>query len=165
MIFSDSSDDHGSNADGMLGGEKGEQTMDDHIRIVDCYYVTVRDRPGEASRLLEHVSESGLSLTAFTAVPTGTDETQICFVTDKPETLQEAAANAGAALVGPKKGFLIQGKDRIGALHEYHLALSNAGVNVYSSSGISDGKGRFGFILWVEAGDFDKAFDAFGIGG
>jgi hypothetical protein len=38
-------------------------------------------------------------------------------------------------------------------------------VNVYSSSGVCDGTGRFGFILWVAAGDFDKAFDAFGIGG
>ncbi len=139
--------------------------MDDQIRIVDCYYVTVHDRPGEGSRLLEHISESGLNLTAFTAVPTGADETQICLVTDEPETLQEAAANAGAVLVGPKKGFLIQGDDRIGALHAYYLTLSNAGVNVYSSSGVCDGTGRFGFILWVEAGDFDKAFDAFGIGG
>jgi hypothetical protein len=139
--------------------------MKDEIRIVDCYYVTVRDRPGEGSRLLEHISESGLNLTAFSAVPTGTDETQLCLVTDKPEALQKAAANAGATLVGPKKGFLIQGEDRIGALHAYHLTLSNAGVNVYSSSGVCDGRGRFGFILWVEAGDFDKAFDAFGIGG
>ena len=149
----------------MLGGEKGEPIMDDQIRIVDCYYVTVHDRPGEGSRLLEHISESGLNLTAFTAVPTGADETQICLVTDEPETLQEAAANAGAVLVGPKKGFLIQGDDRIGALHANYLTLSNAGVNVYSSSGVCDGTGRFGFILWVEAGDFDKAFDAFGIGG
>jgi hypothetical protein len=153
------------NADGMLGNEKGEPTMDDQVRIVDCYYVTVRDRPGEGSRLLEHISESGLNITAFTAVPTGADETQICIVTDSPETLQEAAANAGAALVGPQKGFLIQGDDRIGALHAYYLTLSNAGVNVYSSSGVCDGTGRFGFILWVAAGEFDKAFDAFGIGG
>jgi hypothetical protein len=139
--------------------------MDDQIRIVDCYYVTVRDRPGEGSRLLEHISESGLSLTAFTAVPTGTDEAQICLVTDEPEKLEDAAAQAGTALIGPKQGFLIQGNDRIGALHAYYLTLSNAGVNVYSSSGVCDGTGRFGFIIWVEAGDFDKAFDAFGIGG
>jgi hypothetical protein len=151
--------------DGILGVEKGEPTMDDQIRIVDCYYVTVRDRPGEASKLLEHISESGLSLTAFSAVPTGTDEAQISLVTDEPETLREAAANAGATLAGPKRGFLIQGKDRTGALHEYHLALSNAGVNVYSSSGICDGMGRFGFILWVEAGDFDKAYSALGLEG
>jgi hypothetical protein len=149
----------------LVGRRENQPTMDDQLRIVDCYYVTVRDRPGEGSRLLEHISESGLSLTAFTAVPTGTDEAQICLVTEEPEKLQDAAAKAGATLIGPKKGFLIQGSDRIGALHAYYLTLSNAGVNVYSSSGVCDGTGRFGFILWVEAGDFDKAFDAFGIGG
>ncbi len=139
--------------------------MEDQVRIVDCYYVTVKDRPGEGSRLLEHISESGLNLTAFTAFPVGADETQICIVTDAPESLQEAAANAGTSLIGPKKGFLIQGEDRIGALHAYHLTLANAGVNVYSSSGVCGGDGRFGFILWVDPEDFDKAFDAFGIGG
>jgi len=137
--------------------------MNDQIRIVDCYYATVRDRPGEASRLLEHVSERGLNLTAFTAIPAGDEQTQICLVTEKPEQLQQAATDAGATLVGPQRGFLIQGEDRIGALHGHHQNLANAGVNVYSSSGICDGSGRFGFILWVEAGDFDKAVAAFGL--
>ncbi len=139
--------------------------MEDQIRIVDCYYVTVPDRPGEGSRLLEYISESGLNLIAFTAQPTGGDETQICLVTDNPEALRRAAKSAGSLLAGPKKGFLIQGEDRIGALHAYYLTMANAGVNVYSSSGVCGGKGRFGFILWVDPEDFDKAFDAFGIGG
>jgi len=137
--------------------------MSDQIRIVDCYYATVRNKPGEASRLLEHISESGLNLTAFTAIPAGDEKTQLCLVTEKPDLLQEAAANAGATLVGPQKGFLIQGDDRTGALHGHHQNLANAGVNVYSSSGISDGSGRFGFVLWVEAGDYEKAVRAFGL--
>jgi len=138
--------------------------MDDMVRIVDCYYTTVRDRPGEASRLLEHISERGLSLTAFTAIPAGDEKTQICLVTEKPGELREAAADAGATLVGPKQGFLVQGEDRVGALHASHQNLANAGVNVYSSSGIIDGSGRYGFILWVEPGDFAKASGAFGLG-
>jgi len=139
--------------------------MKDQIRIVDCYYITVHDRPGEGHRLLEHLSESGISLTAFTAIPTGTDQTQICLVCDHPERLHEVAADAGNAFTGPKQAILIQGEDRIGALHAYHLTLANAGVNVYSSSGVCGSKGEFGFILWVEPEDFDRAFDAFGMGG
>lgn len=139
--------------------------MSDQVRIVDCYYATVRDRPGEGSRLLEHVSERALSLTAFAAIPTGEDETQICLVAEDAELLKAAAADAGVGLTGPKSAFLIQGQDRIGALHAYYSTLANAGVNVYASSGVCDGKGDFGFILWVEPEDFDKAFDAFGIGG
>jgi hypothetical protein len=139
--------------------------MPDEVRIVDCYYTMVRDRPGESMRLLEHVSERGISLVAFTAIPTGADETQLCLVTDRPDDLRSAAEDAGATLAGPKQAFLIQGEDRIGTLHGYHTTLANAGVNVYSSGGVCDGRGRFGFVLWVEPEDFDKAFDAFGIGG
>jgi hypothetical protein len=147
----------------MFFGEKGEPIMADQVRIVDCYYATVNDRPGEGSKLLEYISEQGMNLTAFSALPAGQDETQICLVTDKSDELKAAAASAGAQLAGPKKGFLIQGKDRVGVLHAYHLTLANANVNVYSSSGVCDGRGRFGFILWVEPGDFDKAMKAFGI--
>ncbi len=139
--------------------------MDDEVRIVDCFYAMVRDQPGEGQRLLEHISERGLSVIAFTALPAGEDHTQLCIVTNQAEELQAAAADGGVPLVGPKKAFLIQGDDRIGALHAYHLTLANAGVNVYSSGGVCDGRGRFGFILWVEPEDYDKAFDAFGIGG
>ena len=139
--------------------------MDDHVLIVDCYYATVRDRPGEGQRLLEHLSERGIDLWAFTAIPTGADETQICLVTDRADELEGAAADAGAHLTGPKKALLIQGDDRVGVLHGYHSTLANAGVNVYASSGVCDGSGRFGFILWVEHEDFDKALDAFGMGG
>ena len=137
--------------------------MSDQVRVVDCFYVTVNDRPGEGYRLLEHISEKRTSLLAFTAQPIGEDQTQICLVAEDPVSLAEAALDAGVAVVGPKKGFLIQGDDRIGALHGYHQTLANAGVNVYSSSGVSSGAGRFGFILWVEPEDYDKAFDAFGI--
>ena len=86
-------------------------------------------------------------------------------VTDNAEALVRAAADAGVPLSGPLKAFLIQGNDRIGTLHGYHVALANAGVNVYSSGGVCDGQGRFGYVLWVEPSHFDKAFDALGIGG
>ena len=139
--------------------------MDDQVQIVDCYYATLRDRPGEGHRFLEHISERAINVVAFTAIPTGAEETQVGIVTDHPDSLLGAAADAGVTLIGPRKAFLIQGDDRVGALHSYHQTLSNAGVNVYSSSGVSSGDGRYGFILWVEPADFDKAFDAFGIGG
>jgi len=138
--------------------------MEDHVHIVDCYYVTVRDRPGEGHRLLERLSEQGVSLLAFTAIPGGSEETQLCLVTDEPDRLEDAASEAGTMLTGPKKAFLIQGEDRIGALHDYHQTLANANVNVFSSSGVCSGEGRFGFVLWVEPPDLKRALDALGMG-
>ena len=137
--------------------------MADQVRIVDYYYVRLGDRPGEGRRFLEHVSEQGINLVAFSAFPAGVDQTQIDFVTENPNRLEEAAADAGVPLVGPRKAILVQGDDRIGALHQHHLVLANAGVNVYASHGICDGQGRFGFMLWVEPDDLAKAAVALGI--
>ncbi|GAG36595.1 unnamed protein product, partial [marine sediment metagenome] len=83
--------------------------------------------------------------------------------TEDAEHLKRVAADAGIDLIGPKKAFLIQGEDRVGALVEYHLVLANAGINVYASNGVNDGTGRFGYILWVLPEDYEKAAEALGI--
>jgi hypothetical protein len=137
--------------------------MADRIQVVDCYSVTVGDRPGEGRRLLEHISEQGVSLVAFSATPIGEGQTRIDFIPEQRENLETAAEDAGIPLIGPRLAFLIQGEDRLGALHEHHLVLANAGVNVYASNGVCDGEGRYGFILWVKPEDFDGARAAFGI--
>jgi hypothetical protein len=136
--------------------------MADTIRAVDYFYAMVGDKPGEGRRLLEHLSEKGVNLLAFTAFPTGNGKTQLDFFAEDAGLLKDAAADAGLDLVGPKKGFLIQGQDRVGALHQHHLTLANAGINVVASNGVCDGTGRYGFVLWVATGDFAKAAEALG---
>ena len=136
--------------------------MTDRITIVDYYNAKVSDEPGEGRRFLEHLSEQGVNLLAFAAFPLGENRTQLDFITERPEKLKAAAADAGVEILGPKQAFLIQGDDRIGALHTHHLTLANAGVNVYASNGVCDGFGRFGFVLWVKPEDFEQACVAFG---
>ena len=136
--------------------------MTDRITIVDYYNAKVSDEPGEGRRFLEHLSEQGVNLLAFAAFPLGENRTQLDFITERPEKLKAAAADAGVEILGPKQAFLIQGDDRIGALHTHHLTLANAGVNVYASNGVCDGLGRFGFVLWVKPEDFEQACVAFG---
>jgi len=130
---------------------------------VDYFYSTVEDRPGEGRRLLEHLSEKGVNLIAFTAFPAGGGRTQLDFVPESAEVLRSATDDAGISLVGPKKAFFIQGDDRIGALHQFLLILDNAGINVRAANGACSGMGGFGFILWVAPEDFDEAARAFGI--
>ena len=137
--------------------------MEDTIRAVEYFYATVEDRPGEGRRLLEHLSEKGVNLIAFTAFPVGDGRTQLDFVAESAEDLRSAATDAGIALVGPKKAFFIQGDDRVGALHQFLLTLSNAGINVRAANGTSSGIGGFGFILWVAPQDFEAAARAFGV--
>ena len=136
--------------------------MEDTVRTIEYLYATVGDRPGEARRLLEHLSERGVNLVAFTAFPIEGGQSQIDFLPESASQLQEAAADAGVDLVGPKKAFLIQGDDRVGALHQYHLMLANAGINVRASNGVCGGTGTFGFVLWVDPADYDAAAAALG---
>lgn len=135
--------------------------MADKITVVPYFYVLVSDEPGQADRILEHLSERGLNLLGFTAFPAEPGQTKLVFITDRKEKLQEAAADAGEVLHGPESAFLIHGQDRIGALHEHHLALAHAGVNMRASCGVGDGTGRFGIFILVDSKDFDRAAWAF----
>jgi hypothetical protein len=136
--------------------------VDDTVRRIEYFYATVGDRPGEARRLLEHLSERGVNLVAFTAFPVGAGQAQLDFIPESPAQLQKAATDAGVELVGPKHAFLIQGDDRIGAFHQYHLMLANAGINVRAANGSCGGTGTFGFVLWVSPEDYEQAAKALG---
>lgn len=134
--------------------------MSEVIKEVEYYYALVADKPGEARRLLEFMSKNGVNLVAFTSFPAGEGKSQLDFFPENPFHLQKAADDAGIPLIGPKKAFLIQGEDRTGALYEFLLKLSNAGINVHASNGVIDGKGRFGFIVWVSPDDYEMASTA-----
>lgn len=130
------------------------------VKDVEYYYALVADRPGEARRLLEFLSEKTVNLLALTAFPVGEGKSQIDLFPSDPELLKKAADDADVPLVGPKKAFLIQGTDRIGALYDFHLKLSNAGINIYACNGVVDGTGRFGYVIWVDPADYEEASKA-----
>lgn len=127
------------------------------VKEVEYYYALVADKPGEGRKLLEFMSEKAVNLLAFTAFPAGGGKSQLDFFPADPELLKKAAEDADIKLVGPKKAFLIQGEDCIGALYEFHLKLSNADINIHASNGVVDGTGRFGYVIWVNPADYEKA--------
>ena len=131
--------------------------MLESVKHVDYYYTIVADKPGEARKLLEFLSERMVNLLAIHAFPMGEGQSQIDLFPDDPGVLLEAAKDAQIPLEGPRKAFLLQGEDRIGALYDFHLKLSNAGINIDACSGVVDGAGRFGYLIWVDAEDFDEA--------
>jgi hypothetical protein len=127
------------------------------VKEVEYFYALVVDRPGEARKLLEFLSEKMVNLLALTAFPLGEGKSQIDLIPADPDALKSAAEDAQVELVGPKKAFLIQGTDQIGALYHYHLKLFNAGINIYACNGVVDGTGRFGYVIWVDPADYDEA--------
>ncbi len=137
--------------------------MVDVIQRVEYFYAVVLDEPGEAGRLLEFCSTHGVNLINFTAFPLDENEVQICFFPEDAQKLKMASEESGIPLVGPKKAFLIRGDDRLGVLIEYHRKLTDAGINVYAANGTTDGRGGFGYILWVAPHDYELAAQTLGV--
>ena len=131
--------------------------MAETVKIVEYYYATVSDKTGEASRLLQHLSEKGVNLIAFNAFPIGIEISQLNFFAANSESLKSAATDANIELTGPKQALLIQGEDHVGALHHHHLKLANANINVHAVSGVVIDPGKYGYLLWVDPKDIRKA--------
>ena len=127
------------------------------IRRADYYYTTIADEPGSGYALLGQLAQLGVNLLAFTGVPIGPGRTQLTLFPEDGARLQAAARQAGLALDGPHHALLVQGDDELGALAGIHERLSEARVNVFASSGVTDGRGSFGYVLYVRPEDFDRA--------
>lgn len=137
--------------------------MPDTVRLRDYFYTEVSDKPGEGARVLSVVQEAGVNLVAFHAFPAGR-RAQLDFVPSDAAVFKAAAKRARLKVVGPKKAFVIDGDDRVGALVNYFATLGAAKINVTAVSAIAAGAGRFGTILWVKPRDVKRAAKALGIG-
>ena len=133
------------------------------VRPVEYFYAIVEDRPGEAYRFLNDMASAEINLLAFNAIPLGMDKTEVVLFPDDAARLARAAEKLGLSLRGPHRAFLIQGDDELGALVGLHRRLSDAGVNVMSSSGVTDGKGGYGYLVYVKNEDFDRASATLGV--
>lgn len=134
-----------------------------NIQKVDYFYTTVRDQPGEAHKFLSTLQELGINLLAFTAVPVGPGSTQFAIFPEDTGKFTHEAQNAQMKLDGPHHAFLVQGDDELGALADIHLKLYKMNVNVYASCGVADGKGSYGYVIYVKPDDFDRAVEALGL--
>lgn len=135
--------------------------MNEAIRLVDYFYIMTPDKPGEAHRALAHLKQAGVNLLAFSAFPKG-KQTQMDFVPEDAAAFKAAAKAARWKLTGPKKGFLIQGDDRIGALADVVAKLAEAKINITATDAACAGMGRYGAILWVKPRDVKRAAQALG---
>ncbi|HEX9734744.1 MAG TPA: hypothetical protein VGG06_22455 [Thermoanaerobaculia bacterium] len=137
--------------------------MNATIRSVDYFNVIIKDQPGEAYRLLEHLAAEGVNLLAFNAIPLTSAQTQFVLFPEDPARFEKSATKIGMCLTGPQKALLVQGEDRLGALVEVHRRLLDARVNVYGSNGVADGRGGYGYVLYVRPEDFRAAAAALGV--
>lgn len=131
-------------------------------RKVSYVDIKVRSRAGQAAAVLKAVADAGISLQAFTGFPDRAGRSQIDLVTDDLPKLRRVAKAEGWKLSVAKRAFLIQGKDRVGAVQRQLTKLAERGVNVTAVDAVTAGRGRFAMILWVKPRDTAKAARALG---
>ncbi len=107
--------------------------------------------------MLSALREAGVNLLAFSGFPIGTGMAQLDFVPEDAEAFTRATVGLDLDFSERKDAFLIQGEDRAGAVSETLGKLANEEINVVASQAVAAGSGRWGIILWVKPGDYDRA--------
>lgn len=129
--------------------------MADTIRVVEYFYLTIADKPGEAGRILKVLKDAGVNLLALSGFPEAR-RAQFDLIPADPAAFKQVAKQAKWKVVGPKRGFLVQGDDRIGAVGDLLERLGAAGINVTAIDAVAV-DARYGAIFWVAAKDVKKA--------
>jgi hypothetical protein len=129
-------------------------------RRVDYFYTTVSAGPGEAYDLLTHLASLGINFLALNSVPMGPASVQHTLFPEDSHKLQTVAKQVKLTLDGPYPAVLVQGDDELGVLAKVHDRLHTHHVDVYASNAVTDGRGGFGYILYVRPADADKASQA-----
>lgn len=123
------------------------------VRTVEYFYTRIEDEPGKAYELLAKLASEEINLLAFSAVPYGANHVELTIFPDRVDALLRATEKLGWTLTGPQHACLIQDDDHLGALAQIQKKLYDAGVKIYASSGVTDGHGRYGYVIYFREGD------------
>ena len=124
--------------------------------------VKVPNRAGTAANVLGALAQAKINLLAFTGFPDKGGKSQVDLVTKDLAGVRRVAKKNGWKLSAVKRGFVIQGQDRVGAVHQQVRKLARKRINMTAVDAVSAGKGRFGMILWVKPKDYARAARALG---
>lgn len=126
-------------------------------RKIHYCYVTVPNRAGQGANVLGALKEAKVNLLAYSGFPTRGGKAQIDLMAPSLGAIRKVGKKHGWRLSEGKKGFLIQGKDRIGAVQQQIQKLADKRINVTAADAVCAAKGRYGMILWVKTRDYGRA--------
>jgi len=134
--------------------------MAETVRTADYFYVMVPDKPGEGARVLGELRNAGVNLVAYSGFPSGRGA-QLDVVPTDPAAFRAVAKQKKWKVKGPKRAFLIEGDDRVGACADVLGRLAAAKINVTAMDALAGG-GRYAAILWVKPRDVKKTASVLG---
>jgi hypothetical protein len=132
------------------------------VRSVEYFYVRIHDSPQKAYELLAQLASREVNLLAFSAVPFGPNHVELTIFPDQGKTFTQLAEKLGWKTTGPLHALLVQGDDQLGTLAEIQRVLLDAGVSIYASSGVTDGSGHYGYVIYLKEEDHERAAAALG---
>ena len=131
--------------------------MADRVRKVNYCYLTVPHRAGWGAEALSEVRDADVNLWAYAGFPGKPGMAQLDFIADSVTPIRRLAKKNGWRMSKVKKGFLVQGKDQVGAVHRHVQKLADQKISVTAASAVAAGKGRYGMVLWVKPKDYRRA--------
>jgi hypothetical protein len=132
------------------------------VRKINYVDFKIPNRSGQAAQVLGALRSAGVNLTALTAFPDKGGRTQVDLITKDLAGVRRVAKKQGWKLSKAKKGFLIQGKDSVGAVYRHAKRLADKRINITAANAAAAGKGQFGMMLWVKPKDYARAGRALG---
>ena len=132
------------------------------VRKVSYVYLKVPNRAGQAANVLGALQAGKVNLSAITAFPDKGGKTQVDLITRDLAGVRRVAKMQGWRVSKAKKGFLIQGKDRLGTVSRHARKLASMRINITALNAAAAGKGQFGMMLWVKPKDYARAARALG---
>jgi len=136
--------------------------MADRVRRVNYAYFIVPNHAGQGERITDQLREAGVNLLAYTAFPTRAGKAQVDLIAEDLAPIRSIARRNGWRLSDAKKGFLVQGDDRVGAVHNHLKKLAERKINITAIDAVAAGKGRYGMLFWVKPKDYARAATALG---
>ena len=137
--------------------------MPDTISKVDYYSMPLPNEPGAGAFRLSILSEAGVSLIGLWGYPVGPGESNIDLIPADASAFKRAVRKADLKVSERRTAFLVQGKDRPGAVASWLAILGAAGINVRAAQAVCAGSGRYGAVIQVEPADFRKAAKVLGV--
>ena len=133
-----------------------------NVRNTEYFSIRIKDSPENAYELLARLASEEVSLLAFSAVPFGPNHVELTIFPDRSDAFMQLAKKAGWVVTGPQHAFLVQGDDHLGALADIQRMLLEADVQIYAASGVTDGSGHFGYVIYFKDEDHERAARALG---
>ena len=136
--------------------------MADRVRKINYCYTKVPNYAGQGEEALRALRDAGVNLLAYSGFPIAGRKAQMDFIPENMSAFKKVARKHGWRLSKVKKGFLITGQERLGAVHRHFAKLSDAKINITAADALAAGKGRYGMLLWVRPKQYARAARALG---